>query len=76
MAWTATLTGATQNGMDAILDVRIVDGAETLDIVLTYSLVDPHVTPERIKSDITHYAKSIGKWPYIQSKIGQVIATG
>jgi hypothetical protein len=76
MAWTATLVNATQDGTNVTLDISISDGSESIDVSLTYSMVDPRVNLERIRTDIEHYAKGFGKWPYIQSKIGEVIHSG
>jgi len=76
MAWTATLTNATLNGELMTLFVHIDDGINTSDIELSYQMADPAINIQRIRNDIGHFAQALGKWPYVQARIGQVIATG
>jgi len=78
MAWQATLTNATLNGTGELMTlfVHITDGINSTDVELTYQIADPAVNVQRIRNDISHFANGLGKWPYVQSKIGQVIATG
>lgn len=76
MAWTATLTNATQDGTNVTLTITITDGTDTMVLDLVYSLVEPTVNIERVRSDIAHYAKGLGKWEKIQPFIGQVIHSG